>query len=226
MTSVGLSHAVGALRIPAYRWWFVSQILSASGAMTQAVAQSWLVLQLTGRAVDLGLLAALAWGPVLLLGAWAGAWVDRLDRRRLLLVTQTLFVLLGLVQAGLTATGVVRVWMVLAVAAATGIVSAFDGPARQVYVLELVGTGRVASAVSLYEVGLNASRVLGPAVGGAMLATVGTTACFLVNAACYLPPLAGVGRGISGTRGSRRRSALRCGRPGRRRSRPAVGSPG
>ena len=190
MTSVGLSHAIGALRIPAYRWWFVSQILSASGAMTQAVAQSWLVLQLTGRAVDLGLLAALAWGPVLLLGAWAGAWVDRLDRRRLLLVTQTLFVLLGLVQAGLTATGVVRVWMVLAVAAATGIVSAFDGPARQVYVLELVGTGRVASAVSLYEVGLNASRVLGPAVGGAMLATVGTTACFLVNAACYLPPLA------------------------------------
>src|SRR5437762_14005452 len=73
MAGTGLSHAVGALRIPAYRWWFVSQILSASGAMTQAVAQSWLVLQLTGRAVDLGLLAALAWGPVLLLTA-AATW--------------------------------------------------------------------------------------------------------------------------------------------------------
>src|SRR5436309_3541004 len=171
MAGTGLSHAVGALRIPAYRWWFLSQIMSASGSMTQAVAQSWLVLQLTGRAVDLGILAAVTWGPVLLGGAWAGAWVDRVDRRRLLLVTQSLFVVLGLVQAVLTATGVVQVWMVFVVAGLTGIVAALDGPARQVYVLELVGTGRVASAVSLYEVGLNASRVIGPAVGGAVLAT-------------------------------------------------------
>jgi MFS family permease len=185
-----LRQATGALRIPAYRWWFMSQILSASGTMTQAVAQSWLVLQLTGRAVDLGVLSAVAWAPVLLGGVWAGALVDRYDRRRLLLVTQSLFVLLGLTQAVLTATGVVRVWMVLLVAAATGTVAALDGPARQVYVLELVGTDRVASAVSLYEVGLNASRVLGPALGGVLLATVGTPLCFLVNAACYLPPLA------------------------------------
>jgi MFS family permease len=80
--------------------------------------------------------------------------------------------------------------MVFVVAGLTGIVAAFDGPARQVYVLELVGTNRVASAVSLYEVGLNASRVIGPAVGGAVLATAGTSICFLINAACYLPPLA------------------------------------
>jgi predicted MFS family arabinose efflux permease len=190
----GLRNAVGALRTPAYRWWFGSQILSASGSMTQAVAQSWLVLQLTGSAVDLGILAAVTWGPVLLGGAWAGAWVDRIDRRRLLLVTQSLFILLGLVQAALVATGVVQVWMVFLVAVATGCVAAFDGPARQVYVLELVGTQRVASAVSLYEVGLNASRVLGPALGGLVLATSGTTICFLVNAACYLPPLAVVAR--------------------------------
>lgn len=186
----GWRRAFAALGNPAYRWWFVAQIFSASGVFTQAVAQSWLLLELTGSALDLGLLAVFSWTPVLLGGAWAGAWVDRLDRRRLLIATQTTLVVLGLVLAVLAATGVARPWMLFALAAATGCVAALDNPARQVFVLELVGRGRVASAVSLYEVILNASRVFGPAVGGVLLGVSGPPLCFLVNALSYLPALA------------------------------------
>ena len=114
--------------------------------------------------------------------------MDRFDRRRLLIVTQTLLLLLAAVAATLIATGLVRLWMLFVIAALTGCVSAPDGTARQVYVIDLVGTGRLASAVSLYEVVLNISRVVGPAVGGVLLATVGVGACCALNAASYLQP--------------------------------------
>src|SRR5262249_7622139 len=179
----GLQQIATSLQIPGYRWWFLSQILSASGTMTQGVAMSWLVLQLTGRGIDLGLLGAATFGPVLVLGAWGGAVVDRVDRRRLLIATQGLFIALGALLAVASAAGAIQVWMLFAGALAGGCILAFDGPARQVYVLELVGSDRAASAVGLYEVVINASRVLGPAVGGILLATVGATACFAVNAA-------------------------------------------
>jgi MFS family permease len=185
----GLGQATEALREPVFRWWFGSQILSASGAMTQSVASSWLILQLTGHAVDLGVGGAITWAPILLGGAWAGALVDRFDRRRILLLTQVLFILLSIVQTILVGTGAITLWMIYALGALTGVVTALDGPARQVYVMELVGRARLVSAVSLYEVILNASRVLGPAAGGLLLATVGTAWCFALNAVSYLPPL-------------------------------------
>src|SRR5689334_16156367 len=95
----GLRQATEALREPVFRWWFGSQILSASGAMTQSVASSWLILQITGRAFDLGVGGAISWAPALFGGAWAGALVDRFDRRRILLLTQVLFILVSTVQA-------------------------------------------------------------------------------------------------------------------------------
>lgn len=181
--------ALHSLSDPTYRWWFLTQILSTSGSMAQGVAQSWLILRLTGNAWDLGLLGAISWAPVLLGGAWAGGLSDRCDRRRLLIATQTAFVALCAAQTVLVATGEIELWMIFVFGALTGTVMAVDGPARQVYMFELVGRERLASAVGTYEVMLNASRVFGPAAGGVLLASVGIAACFLLNALTYLPTL-------------------------------------
>ncbi|GEA89620.1 MFS transporter [Cellulomonas cellasea] len=181
--------AFASLQVPAYRAWFASQVLSASGIVTQSVGAAWLVLELTGRAVDLALLSAATLLPVLLAGAWAGGLADRVDRRRLLVVTQCAFVGLALVLTALSASGAAQVWSLLLVNALSGAVNAVDAPTRQVYVMDLVGRERLASAVSLYEVILNASRVVGPAVGGVLLTLSGPTACFAANAASYLAPL-------------------------------------
>jgi len=178
-----------ALHDPRYRWWFICQIFSSSGSMTQNVAQAWLVLQITHSALDLGIFGAVAWAPVLLGGAWAGALVDRVDCRRLLIATQTVFIVLCTAQTTLVATGQIRLWMILIFGVFNGATMAADGPARQVYVFQLVGRDRLTSAVGLYEVIVNASRVFGPATGGVLLATVGVAPCFGFNALSYLPTL-------------------------------------
>jgi MFS family permease len=157
--------------------------------MTQAVAMSWFLLRLTGSSVDLGLMSTFTFLPVLLLGPHAGALVDRVDRRKLLIVTQVTFGLLAAAAAAVIATGVARAWMLFLITLLNGIVFAPDQTARQVYVVDLVGAERLASAVGLYEIILNVSRVAGPALGGALLATVGVAACCAVNAASYVIPL-------------------------------------
>jgi Transmembrane secretion effector len=184
-----LRQGFAALHEPVFRRWFFSQALSGSGTMTQAVAESWLVLRLTGSGVDLGLLASCLFLPMLVMGPYAGLLADRIDRRRLLIVTQSLLLVLAGLLAALTASGSIRLWTLLVIAAATGTVSAPDFAGRQVYAIELVGAERVASAVGLNEVVLNASRVLGPAAGGALLAALGVPACCVLNAASYLPSL-------------------------------------
>ncbi len=184
-----LRNTFSSLTIPAYRQWFISQVLSASGTMTQSVALSWLVLRLTGSGVDLGLVTTCTFAPMLLGGPWAGALVDRANRRRLLIVTQALYITLSLALAVVTATGVTRLWMVLVAAVASGCVGAPDAAARQVYAIDLVGLDHLTSAVSLNEVVLNASRVVGPALGGLLLATEGVTACCVANAVSFVPPL-------------------------------------
>jgi MFS family permease len=119
--------------------------------MTQAVAQSWLVFRLTGHAVDLGLLGIVTWGPVLAGAAWGGALADRLDRRHLMMATQALFIVVNVIQAGLVASGRIQLWMIFVLGALNGAVNAVDSPARQVYVFQLVGRQRLASAVGLFE---------------------------------------------------------------------------
>ena len=179
-----------ALGFRPFRWWFLSQITSASGGMTQAVATSWLVLTMTGSALDLGVLSAVTMLPSLIAGAWCGALVDRLDRRRVLIGTQGALTVLSLALYLLITTQAAAYWSILLLCGGSGLVNALDGPARQVYVLDLVGRARLTSAVSLYEVILNTSRVFGPALGGVVLALWGAGACVLVNAVSFLAPLA------------------------------------
>jgi MFS family permease len=179
----------GALRGRDFRWWFAGQITSASGVMAQGVALSWWVLQKTGDAVWLSVLTICTMTPTLIAGAWAGAVVDHTDRRRLLLLTQAVLMGVAATLAVLSATGELALWNVLAASIVAGTVMAVDAPARQVYVVDLVGADGVASAVGLWEVALNASRVVGPGLGGALLAGPGATACFCVNAGSYLAPL-------------------------------------
>lgn len=179
-----------ALTVRPFRWWFLGQVMSASGLMTQMVAVGWLVLRWHGSGFELGLLSSAGLGPTLVLGLWAGSLVDHHDRRAILIWTQSLLASLSLVLYALIVSGAASYWPVIAITLGTGAVNALDSPARQIYVLDLVGPERVAGAVSLYEVILNLSRVLGPAVGGALLAISGPAACVLVNAVTFLAPLA------------------------------------
>lgn len=185
----GKSSPFASLAHRPFRWWFLSQILSASGGMTQVVAAAWLVLGMTDSAVALGALAAVSMLPSLVWGAYGGVVADHLDRRRLLIATQCVLGLLSVALWALVVTDTATYWWILGISAAAGLVNAIDGPARQVYVLDLVGRERLASAVSLYEVILNTSRVLGPATGGALLLVWGPAACILLSALSFVAPL-------------------------------------
>ena len=151
-----------ALAVRPFRWWFAGQVFSASGLMTQMVAVGWLVLSWHGSGLELGLLSTAGLAPTLLLGLWAGSLVDHHDRRSILIWTQSLLLALSLVLYALIVSGAASYWPLIAITLASGSVNALDSPARQIYVLDLVGPERVAGAVSLYEVILNLSRVLGP----------------------------------------------------------------
>lgn len=172
-----------SLRVRNYRLYFIGQVVSLSGSWMQRVAQSWLVLHLTGSGLALGVVAALQFLPILLFGAMGGLLADRLDKRRLLLVTQSLMGLLALVLGLLTLTGAVRLWMVYLLALLLGGVTAIDNPARQSFVIEMVGRRQLTNAVSLNSAVFTGARVVGPAIAGLLITVVGTGWCFVLNAA-------------------------------------------
>ncbi|MFA4966514.1 MAG: MFS transporter [Thermoleophilia bacterium] len=174
-----------ALRIHNFRLFFFSQVVSMSGTWMQSVAQSWLVLELTGSGIDLGVTVGLQFGPVLVLGAWAGALADRVDKRKLLLVTQSLAAGLALVLGALTAADVVTVRVIWVLAGLTGVTVALDMPSRQSFVYEMVGPDDLANAVGLNAVVINSSRIIGPALGGVLIAAFGVAPCFFFNAASF-----------------------------------------
>jgi MFS family permease len=174
-----------ALAIPNYRRYFAGQSISLIGTWMQMAAQSWLVLTLTHSATTLGLIVALQTLPVLLLGPYGGVVADRVDKRRLMVILQIAMGLQALVLGLLTVTGAVRLWEVGALAALLGLNNAFESPARQAFMLEMVGPQSLRNAVSLNSVIVNLARTIGPAVAGILIATVGEGVCFLVNAASF-----------------------------------------
>lgn len=184
MTAV-VGRTFASLQVPNYRRYFGGQVVSITGNWMQMVAEMWLVVQLTGNGLSVGLTAALQFLPVLLFGAWGGLLADRLSKRRLLLVTQAVMALPALALWGLTASGSVELWMVYALVLARGAVTAIDNPARQAFAIEMVGEDRVVNAVALNSVIVHTARILGPAAAGAVIALVGVSVCFLVNAVSF-----------------------------------------
>ena len=175
-----------ALSIPNFRRYFVGQSISLVGTWMQAVAQSWLVFTLTHSSTALGGVIALQTLPVLLLGPYAGVIADRVDKRKLMIVLQSLMGVQALVLGVLTVTHVVRFWDVCVLAVVLGLNNTFENPARQSFVLEMVGADEVRNAVSLNSTMVNAARAVGPAVAGLLIATVGEGVCFLVNAVSFV----------------------------------------
>ena len=180
-----LKKTFGSLSGRNFRLYFFGQIISNSGTWMQTIAQSILVLHLTGSGVDLGLVSAFSFLPVLIFGAPAGLIADRLQKRRLLLLTQSLLALQALTLGILTQLGVVRLSMVYALALVMGFVNAIDNPARQSFVEQMVGKEKVQNAVSLNSVVMNAARAIGPGIAAILISFLGVAVCFFTNALSF-----------------------------------------
>ena len=189
MTPVGRAvhrtfHALGHSRN--FRLFFVGQAISVTGTWMQMVAAAWLVLRLTGSGVALGIDTALAFGPILLLGPLGGSLADRHDKRSILLATQVTFGGLALALWAVVASGVVELWMVYGLSLLQGITTAIDQPTRQSFFAEMVEARDLPNAVSLNSAVMTGTRIVGPALAGALIAGVGLPWCFFLNAVSYL----------------------------------------
>jgi MFS family permease len=179
-----------SLAIPNYRRFFAGQAVSVIGTWMQSIAQSWLVLELTHSSVDLGVVVAFQALPVLLVGPYGGVVADRVDKRRLMVVLQSLMGVQALVLAVLTLTGTVQFWHVCLLAALLGLNKSFESPTRQSFIFEMVGPTHLRNAISLNSVLVNGARAIGPAVAGVLIATVGVGVCFLANAGSFVAVVA------------------------------------
>ncbi len=175
-----------ALSVPNYRRYYAGQSISLIGTWMQMTAQAWLVLSLTHSSTWLGVIIALQTLPVLVLGPYGGVIADRVDKRKLMMALQSAMGVQALALGVLTVTGVVTVWEIGALAALLGFNNAFENPARQSFMLELVGPEHLRNAVSLNSVLVNVARSVGPAVAGILIATVGDGVSFLVNAGSFV----------------------------------------
>jgi MFS family permease len=172
-----------------YRLYFCGQLVSVVGTWMQTVAQSFLVLHLTNSGTALGLATAARFLAMFLFGPIGGLAADRMDKRRVLYVTQTLSGLLAGVFAVLVATGTIRMWMVYVLALALGGVNVFDNPARQSFIPEMVQPEELSNAVALNSVSMNMARVFGAALGGVFVALLGLAACFALNGVSFVAVL-------------------------------------
>lgn len=181
-----------SLRHRNFRLFFAGQTTSLIGTWMQSIAQGWLVLQLTNSAFAVGLVSAVSALPVLLFSLPAGVVVDRANKHRIIVICQTLMCLDALVLTVLVATGRVLPWHVGVLAAIVGCLSAIEIPARQSFIVELVGTADLTNAIALNSSAYNATRIIGPAVAGILIANVGLAVCFGLNALSYFAVLVGL----------------------------------
>lgn len=184
--SAGLRRSVASLQIANYRRFFAGQLASITGNWMQNVAEMWLVLQLTHSGTLVGITAAAQFLPLLVAGAWGGLLADRLDKRRLLTITNALMALPPLALFAAVLSGHVTAALVIGLVFARGLVTAVDNPARQSFVIEMVGPDRVVSAVSLNSLVVHASRIAGPAGAALVIALGGVAPAFLINALSFV----------------------------------------
>jgi MFS family permease len=181
---------LGALRYRNYRLFLTGQIISTVGTWMQSVAMPWLALQLTHNGLLVGLVLAAQFTPVLIGGPLGGVVADRLRKRSVLLATQSLFMVPSFVLFAVSVTGHAQYWMIIVAAFATGTVNLFDVPARQAFVIEMVGRQDLMNAIALNSSVFNGAAVIGPAVAGLVIAVVGVPICFLANSVSYLAAIA------------------------------------
>ncbi len=175
-----------SLRVRNFRLFIIGLIVSATGSWMQGVAAPWLVLQLTGSGVALGIDTALQFLPILLIGAWGGVIADRFDNRRVLVWTQIAFAIPAFTLWILDATGVVQVWMVYLLSFLSGLATAIDMPTRQSFYLEMVGPDDLTNAMSLTTATFTGMRMIGPVLAGVLIPFVGTAPIFFINGISYL----------------------------------------
>jgi MFS family permease len=177
--------AFSSLRVRDYRLFFIAQLVSQAGNNMQLVAQGWVVLQLTHSGVALGYIVALQYLPLLLFGPFGGALADRFDRRRILYVTQTSLGLIAVVLSILTVGSAEQIWELYLLAFLAGLTSVADIPARQSLIYDLVPRADLNNAIMLNSIEVNIARIVGPAVGGLILALASASICFALNAASF-----------------------------------------
>jgi MFS family permease len=188
-----LPQGLTSLRHRNFRLFWLGQLVSLIGTWMQTVAQGWLLVELThADAVALGLLAATQFMPVLVFGLFGGVLADALPKRQGLIATQVISGVLALILGLLVLDKSVQVWHIFVLAGLLGLVNAFDMPIRQSFVVEMVGRADIANAVALNSAVFNGTRIVGPAVAGILIATLGLAACFLINAASYVAVIAGL----------------------------------
>jgi MFS family permease len=172
-----------------FRLYLIGMAVSATGTWINFTASSWLVLKLTGSGTALGINAALMFGPVLFLAPFGGVLADRFDKRRILLWTQFGYALVALAMAALVSTDAIEIWMVYSLSVLSGVVTAIDNPSRQSFYVEMVGEEVLTNAVSLNSAVFTGSRIVGPAVAGILIASVGMAVCFLIDGLSYFAVL-------------------------------------
>ncbi|QTE29006.1 MFS transporter [Pengzhenrongella sicca] len=183
-----MSPTFSSLRYFNYRLWFAGAFVANVGTWMQRVAQDWLVLTVLSdnSGIAVGIVTALQFVPVLGLSAWAGVLADRVNRRKLLILTQSALAVLALGLGGLTLSGRVELWHVYIFATLLGIVSAIDNPVRQVFVSEIVPAAKLPNAVGLNSASFHAARLVGPGVAGLLIALVGTGPVFMINGVSFI----------------------------------------
>src|SRR6202790_445161 len=187
-----LPSAFRSLRHRNFRLFFSGQLNSLVGTWMQSIAEAWLIYRLTGSSVLLGLLGFVSQIPIFLLSPIGGLAADRWPRQRVVISTQIASMSLGFTLAALTLTGRIRVWELIVLATLLGVVNAFDVPARQSFLIEMVGREDLLNAIALNSTMFNGARVAGPAVAGLLVAQVGEGWCFFLNAVSYIAVIAGL----------------------------------
>jgi MFS family permease len=181
-----------SLRHRNFQLFFGGQLISLIGTWMQMIAQSWLVYRLTGSSLLLGLVGFAGQIPVFLLAPVGGTVADRHNRHRMIVTTQTCAMILAFILAALTLSKVVMVWHIMVLASLLGLVNAFDMPARQAFIVDMVGKEDLMNAIALNSSMFNGARVIGPAIAGLLVASIGEGWCFFGNAVSYLAVIAGL----------------------------------
>lgn len=185
-----LQGTFASLSVRNFRLYMTGQSISLTGTWMQLLGQEWLVLTLTDSGMWLGITAACQFLPMLLLSPFGGLVADRVDKRRLLIITQGVAAVVSITLGVVTYLGTVRLWMVLVLAVALGTVTALDNPTRHSFVSEMVGTDYIDNAVTLWSVLVQAARAVGPAIAGVLIATVGIAWSFLLNGLSFVGVIA------------------------------------